>query len=70
MFNHTVFADSLTLPFPHLFLDLGAELTENPCQSVNRSVVPHLGAGRDPPQGGAAFSPDFRETDSTVFLHA
>ena len=31
MFNHTVFADSLTL---------GTELTENQCQSVNRSARP------------------------------
>ena len=38
MFNHTVVADSLTLRFPHLFLGLGIELTENQCQSVSRHV--------------------------------
>ena len=40
------------------FFLLGNGLTENQCQSVNRSVVP-LGCWCDPPQGGAVFIPEF-----------
>ena len=38
--NNTVFADPFTLRFFTFLLDLGTELTENQCQSVNRSAVP------------------------------